>query len=124
MPAQNNRSLKKNKTCTNRHSDCVRQLNDGFRNTLTGGQVMLSSGVSSLGSQATSHILTAVRQFADFSADNDPYGEHDFGSFSHAGQKVFWKIDYYDQSLAYGSPDPADPLVTKRVLTIMLAAEY
>jgi len=85
---------------------------------------MLTSGVRSLGPLAISRILTAVRQFADFSADNDPYGEHDFGSFSYAGDKIFWKIDYYDHSLAYGSPDPADPLVTKRVLTIMLAAEY
>ena len=124
MPAQNNCSLQKNKACTKPQTDCIRQLNDTFRNTLSGGEVMLTSGVRSLGSQAVSHILTAVRQFADFSADNDPYGEHDFGSFSHAGQKIFWKIDYYDQSLAYSSADPADPLVTKRVLTIMLAEEY
>ena len=124
MPSQDNCSPQKNKTCTKRQTDCVRQLNDAFRNSLIGGQVMLTGGVRSLRPQAISNILTAVRQFADFSADNDPFGEHDFGSFSHAGQKIFWKIDYYDLSLTYGSPDPADPLVTKRVLTIMLAAEY
>ena len=124
MPSQDNFTLQKNKTCTNSRTDCVRQLNDAFRNTLTGGQVMLTSGVRSLGSQAISDIVAVVRYFSDFSADNDPYGEHDFGSFSHAGHKIIWKIDYYDQSLEYGSPDPTDPLVTRRVLTIMLAAEY
>ena len=124
MPSQDNCNLQKNKTCTDKRTDCVRHLNDAFRNTLNDGQVLLTSGLLSLGPLAVSHILNAVRKFGDFSADNDPYGEHDFGSFSHAGHKVFWKIDYYDQALEFGSSDPADPLVTKRVLTIMLAAEY
>jgi hypothetical protein len=31
---------------------------------------------------------------------------------------------YYDQNLAMHSPDPADPAVTQRVITIMLADEY
>lgn len=124
MPTQHDRNLQKNKTGTDASSERVRELNDIFRNTLNDGHVMLTSGVLSLGSLAVSHIFTAVRQFADFSADNDPYGEHDFGSLSHAGHRIFWKIDYYDHSFASGSLDPADPLVTKRVLTIMLAAEY
>jgi hypothetical protein len=55
---------------------------------------------------------------------NDPYEEHDFGAFDADGQRVFFKIDYYDESLSYHSPDPADPAVTKRVITIMLAEEY
>ncbi|MBW8911009.1 MAG: DUF3768 domain-containing protein [Sphingomonas sp.] len=55
-----------------------------------------------------------------FGADVDPYGEHDFGSFSLFDQRFFWKIDYYDRSLSAGSPDPADAAATCRVLTIML----
>jgi hypothetical protein len=59
-----------------------------------------------------------------FTNDNDPYGEHDFGAFDVDGARLFWKIDYYDRSLSGGSPDPTDPAVTCRVLTIMLAWEY
>ena len=55
---------------------------------------------------------------------NDPHEEHDFGAFDADGQRVFFKIDYFDESLTYHSPDPADPSVTKRVITIMLAEEY
>ncbi len=71
-----------------------------------------------------SRILQRVQTFDAFTPDNDPYYEHDFGSFEHAGKKVFWKIDCYDRDLKYGSPDPSDESVTERVLTVMLAEEY
>ncbi|WP_292533133.1 DUF3768 domain-containing protein [Methylocystis sp.] len=70
---------------------------------------------------------SAVRKTATFDAftqDNDPHGEHDFGSFELAGRTFFWKIDYYDPNLEFGSEDPGDPTKTTRVLTIMLADEY
>lgn len=62
--------------------------------------------------------------FSDFNADNDPHEEHDFGSFTLNGRKFFWKIDYYDTKMEFGSVDPADSTKTTRVLTIMLAKEY
>lgn len=65
-----------------------------------------------------------VRDFNNFTEDNDPHGEHDFGSLEHNGHSVFWKIDYYDQDVKYGSDNPADIERTVRVLTIMLAEEY
>jgi hypothetical protein len=68
--------------------------------------------------------LALVRGFDVFTTENDPYGEHDFGSVTIDGTKLFWKIDYYDLSLQYGSNDPSDPAQTARVLTIMLAEEY
>ena len=69
-------------------------------------------------------IDQAIAAFDAFTADNDPYGEHDFGAFEVGNDRLFWKIDYYDLSLTGHSPDAADPSVTTRVLTIMLAEEY
>jgi len=69
-------------------------------------------------------MLEAVAKFNPFDGNNDPYGEHDFGALEVEGERLFWKIDYYDRNLSAHSPDPADPSVTTRVLTIMLAQEY
>ena len=71
---------------------------------------------------ANGRVTIAV--FDDFCHANDPHQEHDFGAFDADGHRVFFKIDYFDESLTYHSPDPADPSVTKRVITIMLAEEY
>lgn len=59
-----------------------------------------------------------------FTEDNDPHGQHDFGAFTLDGRKIFWKIDYYDPSMEFGSEDPSDDEKTFRMLTIMLAEEY
>ena len=67
-------------------------------------------------------VIEEVRRFKDFSEDNDPYGEHDFGSFDWGCEKIFWKIDYYDEALK-GWCDPLSP-DCHRVLTIMRADEY
>jgi hypothetical protein len=103
---------------------CVRALNDELRRSLTGGTLMLTAGIIALGRERQQAILAAVAAFNRFDADNDPYGEGDFGALEAAGEQVFFKIDYFDRSLACSSPDPSDPSVTTRLLTIMLAAEY
>lgn len=70
-------------------------------------------------------IIEKVHTFDSFDAGNAPYAEHDFGAFMIDGeQQIFWGVDYYDLDLSGGSPDPADPAVTCRVLTVMLAEEY
>lgn len=102
----------------------IRHLNDQLRMRFAGGRVMITPGVKSLASDHMAMALRGVCRFADFNVDNDPHDEHDFGAVEVAGIKVFWKIDCYDKQLEYGSPDPADPNVTARVLTIMLAEEY
>ena len=99
-------------------------LNDAFRTTFSGGKVMMTSGVNELPDCVKAEALAQVAKFSEFTADNDPYSEHDFGSFELVGRKFFWKIDYYDRDLMFGSDDPADPEKTTRVLTIMLASEY
>jgi hypothetical protein len=85
---------------------------------------MVTAGVQALGGDGVAVLVAAVRDFEDFTADNDPHGEHDFGTVEHEGVRYFWKVDAYDPSTTYASPDPADPHVTQRVLTIMRADEY
>ena len=104
--------------------NAIRTLNDRFRQRLSGGQVFLTPGILELGRGAAQAVMLKVSSFDQFDDDNDPYGEHDMGGLKHEGHRIFWKIDYYDLLLSRGSPDPADPLVTSRVLTVMLASEY
>jgi hypothetical protein len=102
----------------------IRCLNDTFRTTFTGGQIMLTRGIIALGGEAQRIILERVRAFDEFHTGNDPHGEHDFGAFEHAGDTVAFKIDYYDLALAHGSENPADVTITRRVMTIMLLEEW
>jgi hypothetical protein len=102
----------------------IRELNDAFRTTMTGGRVMLTAGVDALPSDVKAMVIRRVATFSEFTPDNDPHGEHDFGSFEVAGRKFFFKLDYYDATMQFGSEDPADPSKTTRVMTIMLAEEY
>lgn len=102
----------------------IAQLNDTFRKTLSGGQVLVTPGVSGLPPMVLAEAVRRTTEFADFSTENDPYGEHDFGSFELCSRRFFWKIDYYDTACEAGSEDPADPKKTTRVLTLMLASEY
>ena len=104
--------------------DRIRVLNDNFRSTFIGGQVFTTAGVRELPIDVKAKALLLVKTFKHFTSDNDPHGEHDFGSFEVIGEKLFWKIDYYDADGRYGSEDPGDPEKTTRVLTIMLAEEY
>lgn len=99
-------------------------LNDAFRKTFSGGKVLMTASVDALPTMVKAAALLQVARFDDFSEDNDPHGEHDFGSFELCNRKFFWKIDYYDTSCEFGSEDPTDPNRTTRVLTLMLAEDY
>jgi Protein of unknown function (DUF3768) len=113
----------------------IRKLNDQLRREFIGGQIYLTEGVAAISQSERRAVITALREFDDFSPDNDcildgsyrfanEQGEHDFGAFTVAKQKYFFKISYYDKSLEYGSPDPSDPALTTRALTLMFAKEY
>jgi hypothetical protein len=102
----------------------IQELNDAFRYSFLGGVVVLTAGFESLPAARRDLILTMVRAFDQFNEDNDPHGEHDFGLIEDSDVRCFWKIDYYDRDMEPMSPDPADPSVTTRVLTVMLAEEY
>lgn len=106
-------------------NEAVAVLNDAFRQDMGAthkGMVVFTTGVQALSSNERMDAYEAVRTFEEFTEDNDPQGEHDFGSFEIEGTKLFWKIDYYaDESLQYGAEDPEH---CYRVLTVMLASEY
>ncbi len=102
----------------------VAALNDILRRALSGGTLVFTAGIVALGRDRQQIILDAIAAFDRFEADSDPYGERDFGALEAAGERVFWKIDCFDRSGRFASPDPADTSVTARVLTVMLAREY
>jgi hypothetical protein len=102
----------------------IRALNDELRQHLLGGLAVMTPGVAALGAAAVDRIVKTISVFDDFCHANDPHEEHDFGSFEAEGHTIFFKIDYFDRSLSYHSPDPTDPAVTVRLITVMLADEY
>ena len=102
----------------------IRELNDELRRNLPNGHAVMTAGIAALGPEAVARIVKTIAVYDDFCQANDPYGEHDFGSFEADGQRIYFKIDYLDKTLTAHSPDPSDPSVTERVITIMLAEEY
>ncbi len=101
----------------------IAELNDALRATFQGGRVVMTSGINSHPDR--DQIIFDIHSYTGpWSEDNDPYGEHDFGKVCVNGVDCFWKIDYYNQDFSGLSENPADPDITQRVLTIMLAEEY
>lgn len=108
------------------------ELNDRLRKDPLNtdyGTFVVTRGVIALGEDDAAEAVITMCQFSDFTNDNDPYGEHDCSSFEirrKNGNKLtlMFKIDYYDKSYEYQSPDPLDDTKTARVLTLMLSSEY
>ncbi|MGH2549570.1 MAG: DUF3768 domain-containing protein [Thermomicrobiales bacterium] len=106
------------------NTDRIRMLNDELRKHLLGGGAVITTGIAALGADAVQRIVQAIATFDDFCNANDPHEEHDFGTFDTDGVQIIFKIDYYDKAMQFHSPNPADPSVTERVITVMLADEY
>ena len=123
--------------------DCtarIARLNDRARQAMGLACVAVATeGFRALPQADQSRVRELVETYDGFHSGNDPYGERDFGAIYQgrngrwsclppsAGNPVatvFWKIDAYDRELRFGSPDPANSAVTRRVLTIMLASKY
>lgn len=107
-------------------SELIAELNDKFRRheDRNLGRYRMTSGVQALTVEKQLELVQLVRDFDSFTEDNDPYGEHDFGKVMMDGENYFWRIDYYDLNLKYLAEDPANPKLTKRVMTIMHGSEY
>jgi hypothetical protein len=104
----------------------IASLNDALRRHGLGGMVGVTRGVANLPGFNAKELMSVLAAFDAFTPDNDPYGEHDFGKVSYAGAELFWKIDYYAAAsgMTVASPDPANPDVTERLLTVMLTSDY
>lgn len=114
-----------NNTCAQLpRAEQIAQLNDTLRQIGTGGTVVVTRGVMNLTGFDAAALTEELAKYDDFDPDGDPHGERDFGCVSWLGADLIWKIDYYDSALEFGSDDPADPMITKRVLTVMLAREW
>lgn len=99
----------------------VRLLNDAFRRSFAGGVVAVTVGVEALPRGRRAALLAKARAFNNFTDDNDPHGEHDFGLVEDGDVRCLWKIDYYDREMELISPDrpPREPRVSvliKRLL--------
>jgi len=105
-------------------STVIAALNDNLRRFHAGGMVVISQGMAALDREVWREVVAAVATFDAFTPDNDPYGEHDCAVVDVGGLPIIFKIDYYDPTMLHHSDDPANPELTKRVLTIMLAEEY
>jgi hypothetical protein len=102
----------------------IRVLNDKLHRHLLGGRAVITPDIAALGKAAVERLFQTVSIFDDFCTANDPHEEHDFGVLDFEGTRVMFKIDYYDKTLKAQSPDPANPSLTNRVITIVLAEEY
>lgn len=103
----------------------ITELNDQFRKEpLRHGRLILTAGVNAKGQDFVRRALRGIAGYENFPHGDDPYGEHDFGAFALDVERIFFKIDYYDPTMAFGSEDPRDPAKTLRVMTVMLASEY
>jgi len=101
----------------------IRRLNDQFRTTFRGGEILLMASVAAIPSPDKATGLQAVAEFKDFNEENDPHQEHDYGSFDLSGREWWFKINCYSLNLEHASEDPADPAKTKRVMVLGLAMD-
>lgn len=109
---------------TVRGSVGIQLLNDALRCHGRGGMMVMTNSIAALSVPEVPRIFEAIRDFSAFTPDNDPHGEHDCAIQIVDERRILWKIDYYDRSRQFGSPDPADARLTFRVLTVMLAEDY
>jgi hypothetical protein len=104
-------------------AEIIARLNDSLRKTCEGGTVVITRNARGLEGFNAPDLVKALAEYDGFDEDNNPHGERDFGDFALFGADLFFKIDYYDPDLKFGSDDPADSRITHRVITIMTEAD-
>lgn len=96
------------------------ELNDQLRTTFKGGRVQMTAAVCALDPQLRGRALSALSRYDKFS-DGE---EHDSGVFIFAGYSFEWRIEYRGKDGIGVSPDPANPEMTFRVLTLYAATDF
>ena len=86
----------------------IRELNDALRTCtdpigalMMNGQLVITRGIAAQGNAFIAKAAAVVRSFDDFTPDNDPYGEHDMAFLDVDGERIFFKVDYYDRDLKW-----------------------
>ena len=108
----------------------IARQNDSFRAGMVvggcpfPGTVVVTPGVRDRGRDFVTGAILAAAFDTAFSEDNDPWGTRDFGTITVQGERLYWKIDYYDANREFGSDDPSDHTKTHRVLTLLFPSEY
>ncbi|MDE2442074.1 MAG: DUF3768 domain-containing protein [Betaproteobacteria bacterium] len=102
----------------------IAHLNDQLRKTGEGGTIMITQNLRRVTGFDAQVLARALATYEGFDADNDPHGEHDFGDLMLWGYDLLFKVDYFDKASEFGSDDPANPDLTHRVLTVMLAFDW
>ena len=75
---------------TDNRSAIIACLNDRCRTAMgVAGRLLQTDSISALPAAEQSAFRQKVETFNDFSADNDPHGERDFGAFEHNGERIF-----------------------------------
>src|SRR6202165_3128805 len=69
----------------NATTERIRALNDELRRNLPNCHAVMTAGIAALGPEAVTRIVKTIALYDDFCHANDPYGEHDFGSFEADG---------------------------------------
>ncbi|WP_449470216.1 DUF3768 domain-containing protein [Sphingobium chungangianum] len=109
----------------------IRQLNDRCRQGRDpSARILITANCLATfapGEGIESELVAQARLMAavnSFTFAEDDRSERDFGEVLVDGRRVWFKIDYYDPALEFGSENPADASITRRVLTIMLPEDY
>jgi hypothetical protein len=100
----------------------IRDKNDFLRKSLPNlplpHKVVFAEGASGHHPVVLYEVIEKIRDFKDFTEEDDPYKEHDFGTVEAGGTEFFWKIDYTDEAYENFKTDGI------RIFTIMEASEW
>jgi hypothetical protein len=104
-------------------AQCIQTIDDHLRKNPTADVAIMTPGIAALGREATDRIIKTITTFDDFCCANDPYEDHDAGSFEAEGRTISFKIDHFERPPVSPSLEPTQQTDRVRIITVMLAEE-